>query len=267
MVESNHGPVDSGVVQASSLGKVKVKLATDLIVAIPPLTCTDPEKVLQFLIRATQVRDLKLISDSEFVALLISRTSGRVMQMLGAHIGTPDGWGMVRSEIISNFLPPRVKEQFLTSYVLERFQGPDENLTNFVMAVATAADILGFTGPETQLVRRMLQNLHPAVRSHFVFETRPESVAEMFALATTVAEAVAVDEQRRRATATSSEHNPSSTHANAAAPLPAEFRGTCWACGRTGHIQRACPARQRSSSSSSPSNSASRQGNAAGARR
>jgi hypothetical protein len=255
--------MDSGFVQASSLGKVKVKLASELVAVYTPLTCTDPEKVLQFLIQATQVMDLKLISDSEFLALLISRTSGRVVQMLGAHIGTPDVWGMVRSEIISNFLPPRVKEQFLTSYVLERFQGPEENLTNFVMAVATAADILGFTGPETQLVRRMLQNLHPAVRSYFVFETRPESVAEMFALATTVAEAVAVDEQRRRATETSLEYNPSPIRAQA------EFRGTCWTCGRKGHTQRACSARQRaaSSSSSSPSNSAPSQGNDAGARR
>jgi hypothetical protein len=138
-----------------------------------------------------------------------------------------------------------------------------------LMAVATAADILGFTGPETQLVRRMLQNLHPAVRSHFVFETRPESVAEMFALATTVAEAVAVDEQRRRATATSLVYNPSPIRANTAASAHAEFRGTCWACGRKAHTQRACSARQRaaSSSSSSPSNSAPRQGNDAGARR
>jgi hypothetical protein len=76
-------PVQLGVepvgAQESSLSKVKIKLASDLIVAIPPLSSTDPEQILQFSIRATQVAELKLVTDSEFMALLISRTVGRIM--------------------------------------------------------------------------------------------------------------------------------------------------------------------------------------------
>jgi hypothetical protein len=153
-------PVQSGIDslggQASSLSKVKLKLASELITAIPLLASTDSEQVLQFLIRATQVVEMKLLTDSEFMALLMSRTSGRVMQILGAHIGTGNDWGMGRSEIISNFLPAQVKEQFLTSHVLERFQASGKNLTNYVMSVVAAAKTLEYEGPEQQLVRRMV---------------------------------------------------------------------------------------------------------------
>jgi hypothetical protein len=76
-------PVQLGVepvgAQGNSLSKVKIKLASDLIVTIPPLSSTDPEQILQFLIWATQVAELKLVTNSEFIAFLISRMVGRIM--------------------------------------------------------------------------------------------------------------------------------------------------------------------------------------------
>jgi hypothetical protein len=65
------------------------------------------------------------------------------------------------------------------------------------MSVVAAAEILGYTGSESQLVDRMVQNLHPKVKSYLLFVTKPESARDLFSLATTVAEAVAVEEQRK----------------------------------------------------------------------
>jgi hypothetical protein len=113
--------MDTSVYQGNWLSKVKIKLATDLISGIPVLSGTDPEEILKFLIRAKRVFDLKLISESEYMAHLVSRTVGRITQILGAHLGSTQSWAMVQSEIISTFFPPRVKEGFLASYVLERF--------------------------------------------------------------------------------------------------------------------------------------------------
>ena len=106
----------------------------------------------------------------------------------------------VQSEIISTFLPPRVKEQFLASHVLDRFQAQTEDFTAYVMSVVGAASILGFSGTEEQLVQRMVQNLHPRVKSHCMFQNRPQSVQDLYSLTTTVAEAEAVEEQRKRGT-------------------------------------------------------------------
>jgi hypothetical protein len=81
--------------QGYCLNRVRIKLATDLISGIPVLSGTDAEEVLNLLIRAKEVLDLKLVSDSEFIVLMVSRTSGRIAQILGAQVGTTQGWGVV----------------------------------------------------------------------------------------------------------------------------------------------------------------------------
>jgi hypothetical protein len=113
---------DSVGYQGYCLNKFKFKLATDLISAINVLSGTDPEEVLNFLIRAKEVLDHKLVSDSEFIVLMVSRTSGRITQILGAHVGTTQDWGVVQTELISTFIPCRVKKRLLALHVLERFQ-------------------------------------------------------------------------------------------------------------------------------------------------
>jgi hypothetical protein len=227
------------------LSKVKSKLVSDLIQNVPVLTDNDPEKVLKFLIRVSEIYELKLVSDCEFMSLLMCRTSGRVTQILGAQLGTAQNWAGVRSLIISTFLPHRLKEKFLRSYVLDRFQSSAEDMNAYVMSVVAAADILGFVGSESQLVHRMLQNLHPRVRSHLLFTSKPESVHDMFALATTVAEAVAVEEQRKLQLATTSpipSSRPAEKGKFSAEPrvAVADRKGQCWGCGKRGHVQRNC---------------------------
>jgi hypothetical protein len=245
--------------------KVKIKLVSDLISGIPVLSGTDPEDILKFLIRVNEVGQLNLVSNSEFMALLIGRTSGRIMQILGAHLGTTDSWGMVQSEIISTFLPPRVSERFLVSYVLERFQAPDEDLNSYIMSVVAAAGILGFPGSESQLVRRILQNLHPRARSYCLFESRPESVRDLFSLATTVAEAVAVEDQRKRLTSPIQQGGAPQARSNGmfkkkVVPARVDRTTKCWQCGVFGHVRRACPAGR------SEDSNLSRSGNGNGAR-
>jgi hypothetical protein len=242
--------MDSVAGEGNRPSKVKIKLATDLISGIPVLSGTDPELILNFLIRANQIGDLKLIPDSDFMTLLMGRTTGRVMQILGVHLATVDGWSLSQQEIIATFLPPRVKERFLAAYVLERFQAPGEDLNSYVMAVVAAAAILDFPGTEPQLVHRMVQNLHPRIKSYFLFESRSQSIRELYTLATTVAEAVAVEEQRKRLTAPGQQGAAprvvaGSMFSSEARPAKADPRGECWECGAVGHFKRQCPARRR----------------------
>jgi hypothetical protein len=238
---------------------------TDLVQSVPVLSSTDPEEILKFLIRVNQIWELQLISDVELLALLIGRTSGRLMQILGTHLGTNSAWGVVQSDIIATFLPSRVKERFMASYVTERFQAPGEELNSYIMAVVAAAAILGFSGPEQQLVHRMVQNLHPKVKACLLFERRPESIKELFSLSTIVAEAVAVEEQRQRLTAPSPQDaapRPMVNSVVGARPPSARVdrRGNCWRCGASGHFARNCSEGARTNGSSA------RSGNADGAR-
>jgi hypothetical protein len=207
-----------------------------------------PENVLKFLIQVNHLIEFKLLSDTEFMALLIARTSGRLMHILGAHIGTTDTWGLVQAEIISIFIPPRIKEQILVSHVLDRFQSPTEDLTEYIMSVLAAAKIFGFLGTEVQLVHRIMQNIHPKFKSYFIFSNRPESITDSLSLATKVAEAVAVEDQRRLKAGSFPRGGVPRPFFNATvqskvSPAQTEFRDTCWACGKTGHFQRTCPSK------------------------
>jgi hypothetical protein len=124
---------------------MKINLVVDLMKNIPVLPDSDPEKILKFLIRAKEIFDLKLVTDLEFMSLLVSRM-GRITQILRVHIGTTHNWESVQAEIIATFLPPRVNEKFLTSYVLDRFQSSSEDLMTYISSVVAAAVILGFQG-------------------------------------------------------------------------------------------------------------------------
>jgi hypothetical protein len=103
------------------------------------------------------------VTDAEFLALLVARTTGRLTQVIGVHLSASSKWGSVCSEILPIFLPPRIREGFLSKYVLDRFQSTTDELSQFVMSVVTAADILGYEVPESVLVHCMVQNIHPNV--------------------------------------------------------------------------------------------------------
>ena len=118
------------------------------------------------------------------------------------------------------------------------------------MSVVAAADILGFSGSEAQLVQRMLQNLHPKVKSYLLFANRPETIKDMFSLATTVAEAVAVEDQRKRTTATAQQGCVPRPVASGmvigqTSSAKADSRCRCWGCGAPGNNLRDCPSRSR----------------------
>jgi hypothetical protein len=178
--------MDPSMHQGNCLSKIKIKLLTDLISGIPVLSGTDPEEILKFLIRAKGVFDLKLISESEFMVLLISRTVGRITQILGAHLGSAQRWAMVQSEIISTFLSPRVKEGFLAF----NLRGRSKHLC-YVSSGGCRDFGLHWLGISTS-------GPHGAKPTS---EGKPEFVRDLFSLATTVAEAVAVEEQRKRVSA------------------------------------------------------------------
>lgn len=85
------------------LTKMKLKLVEDSMKNIPFLADTYPENILKFLMALKRVYDLNLVMDFEFLSLQVSRTSGRMTQLLGAHLNSTQSWGMVRSEVISTF--------------------------------------------------------------------------------------------------------------------------------------------------------------------
>jgi hypothetical protein len=107
---------------SSYASKMKIKLVVDAMKNIAFFADTEPEYVLKILMAVNGVYDLNLVADSEFISLLVARTSGMMTSILGAHLNSTRNRGMVRSEIVNTFLPPRMTERYLALYAVDRFR-------------------------------------------------------------------------------------------------------------------------------------------------
>jgi hypothetical protein len=72
--------------------KLRAKVVADLVKGIPVLSDAVPESVFKFLIRATEVYELGLVADEEFLALLAARRTGMFTQIISGHLGTSANW-------------------------------------------------------------------------------------------------------------------------------------------------------------------------------
>ncbi|PNF20864.1 hypothetical protein B7P43_G11731 [Cryptotermes secundus] len=124
-IKSQAGEVHAQSSYAQS--KLRGNVFSELMRSIPILTDTEPERVFRFLVRTKQVYDLKLVTDGEFLALLVARTAGRLMNIISGHLQLSSDWALVCSDILSEFLPPRISEGLLSKYILDRFQGHRED--------------------------------------------------------------------------------------------------------------------------------------------
>jgi hypothetical protein len=224
-------------------------VVNDLVRKIPVLSDTEPESMFRFLVQAKEVYDLNLVTDGEFLALLVTRMSGRLMQIISVHLRACSGWGLVCSEILSTFLPPRIREGLLSKYVLDRFQTSTEELFQFVVSVVVAENILDYQVPGSVLVRRIVQNIHPCVRSQLMFVSEPKSIAELHLLASHVAEGRVIDD-RRKILGTHPPIGNSQQDRRVGRPVRMVARGSsqlgsrmvkCWKCEGVGHVEKDCP--------------------------
>lgn len=173
---------------------------------------------------------------------------------MSAHLGTSSSWGAVRSQILSIFLPSRIREGLLSKHVLDRFQKASEDLSHFIMSVVAAGKILEYYVPESVLVERMVQNIHPEDRACLVFVTKPNLIKDLYLVASQVAEGRAIDERRTRGECSSSNTNvrPVRHGPSPVSMAVGETRRTrnrvmrCWKCFRSGHIKRDCPSLETS---------------------
>jgi hypothetical protein len=246
--------------------KLRGNVVTDMVKNLPVLVDTEPGNVFAFLLKAQEIFDLNLVVDLDFLALLVAKTTGRLTQLIAENLRASSTWGSVCDQILATFFPPRIREEFLSKFVLDRFQTATEDVFHFIKSVVTAARILGYQASESELVRRLVQNIHPMVRSHLIFVPEPKTIDELYSLATRVQEARAVEERR----VNREERDPVTRSQPLKRELrllnvamgdssPSTARGPkCWNCSGMGHTRRNCPSQSRRVSG--------HQGNGGGAR-
>jgi hypothetical protein len=114
---------------------------------LPVLVNTEPGYVFTFHVRAQEIFDLNLLADIDFLALLVAKTTGRLMQIIADHMRVSSTWCSVCNEILATFFPPRIREEFLAKHVLDRFQSATEDLVQFNKSVSSNGAAMGCPDP------------------------------------------------------------------------------------------------------------------------
>ena len=249
----------------SDMGNVNVcnvKLCLDIFRGVSVIDGSDPDRMLQFLIKVQGIHDLALVEDRTFICGVMGRTSLGVLEECGKGNRECWGWPRLREHLTRVFIPSRIRDDLVRSHITRRFQDQNENFIGFARSVQQANFILQHLRNEGDLVDIILQNMLPTIRSYLVFTRPPQSMAELMALGDVIANAMITD--RQRSAATNGVSGSDSTEARARGPVerrsggnafqnnnyingPRRQRG-CWTCGRNDHFQRNCPDRQRASS-------------------
>lgn len=175
-----HSVGDIGEVPTRDSLKLKEKALTELLKSVPIIMSMEPQVVLNFLVQVTDIFDLHLVSDYHFLICVLTRNVGRITQIISSRLNTVEtSWLLVRNDIVSVVFPSRVRESFVNDRVLNRFHLPSDNLFEFVTRVRAEALILQVSLSETELVHRIMQNLHLSVCASVPFSSLPSTFVQL----------------------------------------------------------------------------------------
>jgi hypothetical protein len=228
--QSESGDERREVVKSPETGsKMNSKVLFELVRALPVIKVTDPESVLEFLVKTQGIWKLKLVTDVEFLSIMLSKAHGYFAQVIGKHLTQRSNWVEVRKGLVKIFLPSRVREQLLNSRVLNRFQHMVEDLHTYLLSIREVVETLSYEGTEEELVDRVLQNLHPRIRPYLLFTPKPNTFRELFDLASVVANAGATEKLRQDLLGVSEKREARSGASLLSAGRRSKLR--CWNCG------------------------------------
>jgi hypothetical protein len=140
--------------------------------------------------------------------------------------------------------------------IVFKFHSKEVLLRTYIDEIVDAAEFLNYLGTESELVDRILMNLHPDILAQSAFLQRTSSFQKLRKLAGHIEVKLAVQVERQRADV--DRIVPSG--AEPVTPVVARYREgqwsrelssrrhfKCWKCGKMGHLQRVCSAKISSS--------------------
>lgn len=242
-------PGSEGAPQGDS-GFNRTQVLNELLRQVQPLSSEEPEDILRFFVKIGEIHDLGLVDDRVFITRILPFVPGGLLQFLGACLREGTSWAGCKSRLLDEYFPHFVRERLIRDLIVFNFHGEGQSMRVYIDQVFQAAEFFQYEATETQLVDRVVMNLHPQILSQAAFLERPRSRQDLYRLVGLIEEKFSVLKERERL---GQEPTRGGRHGSGGGGGPRDDRGhprgpvrgpvRCWGCGRHGHVRGSCPER------------------------
>jgi hypothetical protein len=127
---------------------------------------------------------------------LLPKLKGACLNFLAGCIRRGDSWEFSKKIVLEEFFPFIVREKLIRELIVFKFHSKEVPLRTYIDEIVDAAEFLNYFGTESEMVDRILMNLHPDILAQSAFLQRPSSFHELRILAGHIEEKLAVQVER-----------------------------------------------------------------------
>jgi hypothetical protein len=152
---------------------------SDLLKDVPRLMSEEPKEILRFCVDVKEIYDLKLVPDNVFWMRLLPKVRGSLLKFFGESMKYGESWNVCKTRLLREYFPLFVKEKMIRELVVFNFQERGRPIREFIKEVTDAAEFLQYNASESDVVERVLMNLHPKILAQTALLPRPVSFKEI----------------------------------------------------------------------------------------
>lgn len=151
----------------------------ELAARAPVCSGTEPAKLLKFLQIVKQILRLELLENRQVLIAILHKTSGQLRELWMQALHDNQDVAQLLHELVNVFLPDRAKQQLLTESVY-RVQGRNETLSEFIIYVREAAEIL--LPADSDILDIILTGINSPTRARLAGFQAPTRLSDLLAL-------------------------------------------------------------------------------------
>jgi hypothetical protein len=208
------------------------------------------KKFLRVLLRLRHMVSTFRVPAAHVLQVVYGYTKGALASKTMVAIHRGDTLEAYHEEVLTFFIPPRTMLPLLNSEYY-RAQKSDEPRSVYVSDIKEMAAALRQDSNEADVVRTILDGLHPHERNRLVFCERPRNYADLDNMCVYAHNIPSNDHNDITDSGTRRTSSSSSARAGSVNPAPHRASVVCYRCNKSGHIRRDCRVRLSAAAPSS----------------
>jgi hypothetical protein len=126
-----------------------------------------------------EIHALGLVDDRTFLVRILPLVTGSLLKFIGNCLVEKLSWGESKARLLVEYFPNIIRERSVRDLVVFKFHAEHQPLRSYVEQVFQAANFLQYGATESELVDRILMNLHPSIQKMAAFLNKPNSRKEL----------------------------------------------------------------------------------------